>query len=280
MKAAFTLIPSESRRLIAKAVARMEEVKIAMRKAYIILTGGTTNGFVLQELLGKRTIEPHTFAVGTNTHRLLCVTDPVKRPSIALPVVIHQGKISSKTVTEALEDFHLETVIIKGANAVDPEGNVGVITAGFDGGTVAKVFGTVTSQGLRMIFPVGLEKLIASVKEAAAWTGAKTLDYSLGADFGMYCIHNGTVVTEIEALRILAEVEAKHIASGGVGESAGAVVLIVQGDASKVKKAIQLIESIKGEPALKGFKGTCETCRYACRFAGTKLADLPSWLKD
>ena len=280
MKAAFTLIPSESRRLIAKAVVRMEEVKIAKRKAYIILTGGTTNGFVLQELLGKRNIEPYAFAVGTNTHRLLCVTDPDKRPPIALPVVIHQGKISTKTVTEALEDFHVETVIIKGANAVDPEGNVGVITAGFDGGTLAKVFGTVTSQGLRMIFPVGLEKMIASVKEATAWTGAKTLDYTLGADFGMYCIHNGTVVTEIEALRILTGVEAKHIASGGVGESAGAVVLIIQGEATKVKKAIQLIESIKGEPALKGFKGTCETCRYACRFAGTKLADLPSWLKD
>ena len=44
MKAAFTLIPSESRRLIAKAVIQMKEVKIAKKKAYIILGGGTTNG--------------------------------------------------------------------------------------------------------------------------------------------------------------------------------------------------------------------------------------------
>jgi hypothetical protein len=65
MKAAFTLIPSESRRLIAKAVIQMKEVKIAKKKAYIILGGGTTNGYVAQELLGRRDIEP-VFTAGTS----------------------------------------------------------------------------------------------------------------------------------------------------------------------------------------------------------------------
>jgi len=78
----------------------------------------------------------------------------------------------------------------------------------------------------------------------------------------MYCVApvRGEVVTEIEALKILTGVEGKHIASGGVGESAGAVVLIIEGAVKNVKKAIALIESIKGEPPLKGFKGTCEKC--------------------
>jgi hypothetical protein len=102
----------------------------------------------------------------------------------------------------------------------------------------------------------------------------------MGADFGMFCIPNGTVVTEIEALKILADVEAKHIASGGVGESAGSVVLVVRGEEAKVRKAISIMESIKGEPALKGFKGTCEKCTYTCKFAGTKVGDLPAWLAD
>ena len=44
MKAAFTLIPAESRRLIAKAIVEMDEIKIAMENAYVILNGGTTNG--------------------------------------------------------------------------------------------------------------------------------------------------------------------------------------------------------------------------------------------
>jgi hypothetical protein len=280
MKAAFTLIPSESRRLIAKAVIQMEEVKKARRKAYIILNGGTTNGYVAQELLGERDLDPRKFTAGTSTHRLLCVTDPGSR--LPIPVVLYKGKRCPKTPAEALKDFHLETVIIKGANAVDPEGNVGVITSGFDGGSFGSTVGTVTSQGLTYIFPVGLEKMVASVREAASWTGAKTLDYSLGADFGMYCIPpvRTKVVTEIESLKILADVEAKHIASGGIGESAGAVVLIVRGETKNVKKAISLIESIKGEPVLKGFKGTCEQCRYACQFSGKKVKQLPGWLND
>jgi len=278
MKAAFTMIPAESRRLIAKAVVEMEEIKIAKQKAYIILNGGTTNGFIVQEVLGMRDLEPQKFAAGTNTHRLLCVTDADKRTPF--PIILYKGERSSKTLPEALQDFHIETVLIKGANAVDTGGNVGVITSGFDGGTIGATYGTATSQGLKYIFPVGLEKLVPSVKEAAAWAGAKTLDYTMGADFGMFCIPNGIVVTEIEALKILADVDARHIASGGVGESAGAVVLVIKGEKVNVRKAISIVESIKGEPLLKGFKGTCERCPYACKFAGKKVEDLPAWLND
>jgi hypothetical protein len=278
MKAAFTLIPVESRRLIAKAVVQMEEIKIAKEKAYIILNGGTTNGYIAQELLGMRDLEPQKFAAGTNTHRLLCVTDADKR--IPFPIILYKGERSSKTLPEALQDFHIETVLIKGANAIDPEGNVGVVSSGFDGGTMGATYGTATSQGLKYIFPVGLEKMVASVKEAAAWAGAKTLDYTIGADFGIFCIPNGIVVTEIEALKILADVEAKHVASGGVGESAGAVTLVIKGEEANVRNAISIVESIKGEPTLKGFKGTCETCPYACKFVGKKLEELPAWLND
>jgi hypothetical protein len=278
MKAAFTLTPAESRRLIAKAVVQMEEIKIAKEKAYILLCGGTTNGYIAQELLGKSDMEPQRFTAGTSTHRLLCVTDAANRTPF--PIILDKGELSSKTLPQALQDFHIETVLIKGANAIDAGGDVGVITSGFDGGTIAATIGPVTSQGLRYIFPVGLEKMVASVKEAAAWTGAKTLDYSMGADFGMYCISNGTVVTEIQALKLLADVEAKHIASGGIGESAGAVVLIIRGKEADVKKAIAIVEAIKGEPPLKGVKGICEKCRYACTFAGKKAGELPEWLAD
>ena len=276
MKAVFTLTSAESRRLIAKGVVQMPEMKAALEAAYVILNGGTTNAFVAQELLG-RYVEPGRFTAGINTNGLLCVTNPAER--IPFPIILHKGQVVQKTIREALDDFHRETVVIKGANAIDPEGNVGVITAGFDGGTVPQILGTITSQGLKLIVPVGLEKLVKSVKESASYVGAKTFDYSMGADFGMFCLTNATPVTEIEALRILCGVEAKHIASGGIGGSEGSVVLAIMGEDANVKAAIALVESIKGEKPVASFKGDCETCRYACRFAKTKEADLPAWLQ-
>ncbi|MFZ5945226.1 MAG: hypothetical protein ACOYVD_14070 [Bacillota bacterium] len=266
MKTVFTLKSAESRRLIAKAVAAMEEVKQAKEKAYIILAGGTTNGFVAQEILGDKGIEPHLGTVGTSTDGVLCVTKPeVRKP---FPSVIYKGKPVDKSVADAFQDFHVETVVIKGANAVDTEGNVGVVTSGFDGGTIPKIIGTVTSQGLKYITPVGLEKLVPSVKEAAKAVGARTIDHSLGADFGMFCIPNTIVVTEIEALKILFGVKATHVASGGIGGNEGAVVLAVEGSEEEIEKTINFIENeVKGEPPIAGNKGDCSDCRYPrCRY--------------
>jgi len=276
MKAVFTLVPSESRRLLAKATVELEEVKTAKEKAYIILCGGVTNGFVAQELLGIET-EPQKCTAGISCKRLLCVTPEEERGPV--PLITYKGEIVEKTIQEAFEDFHKETVVIKGGNAIDPEGNVGVITSGFDGGTVAATIGTVTSTGLKYIFPIGLEKMIPSVPDAVKYTGAKTFDYSMGANFGMYCLTNGKLVTEIEAFKILADVEAKQVAAGGVGGSEGAVVLVVQGEDRKVKKAISILESIKGEPPVEGLPGICETCPYDCVFQGMKEEELPSYLK-
>jgi hypothetical protein len=276
MKAAFTLVPSESKRLIGKAVAQMEEVKRANEKGYIILCGGTTNAYVGQELGLK--INPARWTGGVCMRGLLC--DTAEQDREAINAVIHNGQIVKMELVQALQDFHIETVVIKPANAVDPEGSVGIITAGFDGGTVARFIGTVTSTGLTLIVPVGLEKLVPSVRESAIYTGAKTLDYSMGANFGMYCISKARVVTEIEALKILAGVETKLVAAGGVDGSEGSVVLVIWGDEPKVKKAISIIESIKGEPPVgRIHKQPCKTCRYSCKFVGKDEEDLPAWLR-
>jgi len=278
MKAVFTLIPSESKRLIGKGVAQMAEVKAANEKGYVIINGGTTNAYVAQELMGVQEPAPQKYTAGTSSHRLLCVTDADKRTPF--PTIFYKGQLSDKKLPEALTDFHKETVLIKGANAIDSTGKVAVIAAGFDGGTMGATLGTAVSQGLKYIVPIGLEKMVPSVMESCARAGAKTYDYTMGADFGMFLIPNAIVVTELEALKILADVEATHVASGGVGESAGAVILVIEGPEENVKKAISILESIKGEPTLPGFKGTCEVCRYKCQFAGTKMEDLPEWLKS
>lgn len=278
MRAAFTLTSAESRRLIAKGVVKLPEVQAALKNAYIIVAGGTTNAFVLQELLGSKDIEPQRFTVGLSTSGVLCYTDAAKRHPI--PIILYKGEIVKKTVREAFKDFHRESIVIKGANAIDPEGNVGVITSAFDGGTVPLIIGTTTSQGLKYITPVGLEKLVPSVKEAAKATGASLMTYSLGSGFGMFCLPNTMPVTEIEALKILFEVKAIHIASGGIGGNEGAVTLVVEGEERNVTETVEFIKSIKGEPAVQPLKCSCETCQVTqCEFHGIKKADQPAWIQ-
>ena len=216
MKAVFTLTSAESRRLIAKAVLAVPEVQKAWNEAYLLLAGGTTNAFIAQELLHDDAIEPGRCTAGISCDGVLCVTAPDSRKSY--PNVFLKGEAKDMTLTEALNDYHAETVVIKGANAVDMQGYVGVITAGFDGGTIPRIIGTVTSKGLLMITPVGLEKLVPSVRESArALGGASHIDYSLGADCGMYCLGNTVIITEIEAIKLLFDCEAHLVCCGGVG---------------------------------------------------------------
>ncbi|MFH1567275.1 MAG: hypothetical protein ABIL09_04685 [Gemmatimonadota bacterium] len=278
MKAVFAFTPAESKRLIAKGVARSEPVREALEKAYVVIPGGTTNGFVVQELTGLD-VKPEAYTAGTSVQGVLCVTPAAQRDS-RIPVVLYKGAVVKKTPVEAFQDFHRETVVIKGANAVDPAGNVGVITSGFDGGTVAATIGYMTSTGMRYVFPVGLEKLVASVPEAARWLGSKTMDYAMGATFGMYCLSNGVVITEVQALQILSAVEACHVASGGIGGSEGAVTIAVQGTESAVRRAIDLAESVKGEPPVPALKGQCDACPYEnCAYHGRSEDELPAWLR-
>jgi hypothetical protein len=58
-------------------------------------------------------------------------------------------------------------------------------------------------------------------------------------------------VTEVEALRILAEVEAIPIAAGGIGGAEGSTILLVKGTEEQVQKTISIVEKIKGEPQVK-----------------------------
>ena len=53
------LTPSESKRLIAKGVAALPEVRKALQKGTVIVARGTTNGFVVEELTGASITKQH-----------------------------------------------------------------------------------------------------------------------------------------------------------------------------------------------------------------------------
>lgn len=280
-KALFTLTPAESRRLIAKAVVKMEYFQKAWEDAYVLIAGGTTNAFLVQELLGRDSVRIEKSTAGTVCKGVACTTPPDDHDR--MPHIFYKGKLMDESVTfaDCFNDFHLDTVMIKGANAVDPEWNVGIITSGFNGGTVPNFIGYITSSGLRLITPVGLEKLVPSVRQSCLVTGARRIDISMGADFGMYHIATANVVSEIQALDILFGVKATLVAAGGIGGSEGAVILVAEGEGAQLEKLVDFLEKeVKGEPAVPAHKNNCETCRYArCRYCGRKREDIPGWLK-
>ena len=51
-------------------------------------------------------------------------------------------------------------VVIKGANAIDPDGIAGVMLANPVGGTTGNITGPVMAKGINLVIPVGLEKSI------------------------------------------------------------------------------------------------------------------------
>ncbi len=242
-----TFTTAESKRLIAKAVVAMPQVRAALERGRVIVGGGTTNAYIAEELLGKP-VAPGYFTKGIICHGLLCTT--FRSPDWIKPFSFVNGVPVDREWSEVLKEFDADDVMIKGANAVDPEGNAGVLLGSPVGGTIGASLPIVMARGSHLIIPVGLEKLVPSVITASRKCGLKRLKYPDGATVGYMPVVGATVVTEIDALRILTGVDATLVASGGVGGAEGAVVLVVEGPDQRVRSAFQLWESIKGEPAV------------------------------
>ncbi|MFC1911798.1 hypothetical protein ACFLXG_01380 [Chloroflexota bacterium] len=246
VSALVVLNPSESRRLLARATVALPEVQNAYKKGMIIIARGITNAYVSEELFGI-SVEPKA----GQTAGMVCggITNANSGRSPCHWHVIKQGKVAEGADPNAeILNFGPDDVFIKGANAVDEEGNAGILTSSAKGGTIGIAWPIVTPRSSNLIIPVGLEKLVPSVMEAAKHSGIYHFKYSMGLPAKLSPVPLGKVVTEIQALALLTGVKAYHLASGGVGGSEGAVVLALEGDEKTVEKAFELVKSIKGEP--------------------------------
>lgn len=242
------LNPAESRRLLAKAAVNCSVVKNAWENGTIIIARGITNAFVTEELFDITIESKAAQTVGQVAGGIL---NAHLGPPPCTWHVIKKGKVveNADSNVEILE-FGPEDVVIKGANAIDPQGIPGIHVAGMKGGTIGMIWPIVTPRGSHLIIPVGLEKLVPCVLDAAKQTGIFHFTYSTGLPVKLVPVPLATVITEIEAFAILAGVRAYHVGSGGVAGSEGAVHLSLTGDEESVEKAFELVKSIKGEPAV------------------------------
>ncbi|MEA5085266.1 MAG: hypothetical protein VB018_14125 [Lachnospiraceae bacterium] len=247
MRAQITFTSSESKRLIARGVKALPSVQNALKKHHIIIAGGTTNAFIVEELIGEPVEKKSTYTVGIITNGETGVTAAEDRKP---PFVITKGVTEGRDVhwKEFLPEIENGDVFIKGGNAVDHTGLAAVLASDSMGGTIGAAWGPLMQRGIEIVVPIGLEKLIPDVREAVEFMAGHKIDQAIGDKVGLMPILGATVVTEITALETLYNVKAKCIASGGVDGSEGSVVIVIDGDEKEVKIALEDIVSLKGEP--------------------------------
>lgn len=253
-KALVTLTPAESKRLIAKSVAAMPEVKKALESGIIIFARGTTNTYVAEEIMqandenkaayNRKIINKAEYSRGVITHGELTSN---QRRGTGNDFVLKNGKVWDVKPQEVISQFTRNDVFFKGANAIDAWGEAGVLCASADAGTIGYAMMSLIARDANLIVPVGLEKMIPSVEDALSVTGVYSYKYSTGSPVVLVPLVKAKVVTEIQALAILFGVSATTVGAGGIGGSEGTVALVIEGDEASVDKAFDLIKSIKGE---------------------------------
>lgn len=246
MKACVVLSPSGSKRLIAKGVAALPAVQRALEAGMIVITLGTTNAFVAEELLGE-SIDRGAFAAGFIDDRW----NVNSRLGEMGEIVIKDGIRVELEPDEILSSLSAGDVLIKGGNAIDPWGAVGVLTSAKTGGTVGRYIAPAVARGAELVIPIGLGKTVFTpISEISQELGIGRIDLCMGTPAGMFPLH-GRSVTEVDALELLFPVRATHVASGGVGPGAGSVSILIEGKEKDVWDAFTLVESLKGEPEVR-----------------------------
>jgi hypothetical protein len=239
------LTVAEGKRLIARGLLAWEPFARARESGTIAVAKGTTNSYLVEELLG-RSIDKTTYVTGS--------TRPAKggssgKTSADMPdLVLKNGEpVEGLSATKAAAEMGPGDVFLKGANAINYAlGQAAVLIGHPTGGTVGAALGSVTARNVRLVSPAGLEKevpgdlgLVAAEARAAGVTPA-------------LWVMPSELFTEIEAIEVLSGAEAVPVAAGGIGGAEGSVRLLVTGTEDELAAAREAVEGVRGEPAFLG----------------------------
>jgi hypothetical protein len=266
----FTLTSPESKRLIGKAVAKMPIVSETMaRGGKILISPGSTTAYAAEGLTGNK-LDISRFPCGCIAFGRTCRTAESRDGAILIEKTVvstMDAKDKRGSANEIASGLGNNDLMIKGANAIDPQGNAGFLLGNSAGGLLLAFMPAHSVKGCPIVVPVGLEKLVASVPEALkAVRGINGYDVSFGRGCGYHMLSDGIIVTELEAVNILTGCTAVHVASGGIGTSAGSVVLSASGEEGNIQELASLIKSIKGEPPIEEWKMQCKDCEKHCNY--------------
>lgn len=294
MLAEITLTPTESKFLIAKAVAQLPHVQEALKTGIIAIHPSTSGFCLFYELMGRKNAG-NVWVTGMIAEKGLCIeanTQATKAASdagegigkaLADPglyphtmVIDHGKEVTGNTIYDLMEKMESGDIYVKGVNAIDANRKVGVLLGSLAEGTIGKMLSAREKKGFEILCPAGYEKLIpGSIEEASKFISGKK-DYSMGQRVRLRAV-DATVVTEVDAIESLAYVKAMPFASGGLEGAAGTICIAIQGERAEVEKAIAVCESVKGRQLPPVHTPVCVECGHAsCHLAGCKKP----WAKE
>jgi len=246
VQARIVLTVSEGKRLIAKAVAHMPVVRNAREEGTLIVTKGTTNTYVAEEITGENI--PHGAFLYGRTYPVKGGAQLPEIEPIGEIIYIKGERRKNLSLQEAVTELQPGDVVIKGGNALDYSNKTaGVYIGNTTGGTTGTILPFVVAKKAHLVIPIGLEKQCALPVMDIQHLMRTPLE-NLNVVPSMFLL-TGTIVTEIEALNILSGVSAFQVGAGGIGGAEGAVHLVVRGSREEVQEALRLTDSVHGEPA-------------------------------
>lgn len=251
----FVITPAAGKRLISKALAAHPIVLNALKFGTVVIVAGTTNGYIVEEVL-------KTLGISEDFSRKYFfrgITLPPARTVTSEGRLTDESKFlgdvvitksvwqKGKTIFDVIDDLKEGDVILKGANALDLQRKQAAILIGHPkAGTIAVALQAVIGRRVKLIIPVGLEKRVCgdlhTLAEKVNMPGVK--------GYRLFPVP-GQVFTEIDALNLLTGVNAELIAAGGVCEAEGCCLLAISGTKEQEDAAERFIESIASEPAFR-----------------------------
>lgn len=241
-----TLTVAEGKRLIAKGLAKYAPVCEKMDNGIVIVTRGSSNTYLAEELLQTNLIHG-AFLTGRIQP---AGSSPLSPQGDRIgEFVIRNGVHEPETkFIEGLRAMQPGDIVFKGANLVNYEDRKAAVCIGHPtGGTMGMFLPFVEEKGVRLIIPVGLEKQTSQDLEELE-TKSRA-DHENGGKLPWMKVLPGEVFTEIEAIQQFADVEVYQLASGGIAGAEGGIMLALKGDPAEVEKAVAAVGAVQGEPA-------------------------------
>lgn len=256
MKVQFTLTVTEGKRLIARAIASLPEVRATLAEGLILLKGGTTVSALSEELCG------HPLRIsGRVTPR---GTVSSGSPAIEGPhsILLRKGvpETADGRLAEIGREMGPKDVAVCGANLIDMEGHAAMMAGKDLCGEPGSVIPALEAEGVCCIVAAGLEKLSpVPVREACSFAGRKASVWATGMAVGLVPVP-GRVITELEAFSILGY-DRRLIGRGGIGGAEGSSTFIVNVDEEQIPEVLKLVRSLKGAVE-SGIPSSLEECLH------------------